>query len=562
MERIYKQSAVAVMVIAVLVCCCVCTGAETSSKAELQLKEVSLFKNGLGFFVSEAEIPKKAESFYIVPQAAPVHGTFWVSYPEKVKVEMLAAREEQTDEEVEVTNILELLAANVGKKVRLIISDEEKIEGVIEQFVIEEPKEPANPYSPGSVPPGQTRRMGGYVSMPELVIVKTKEGEAAIRAGNIRRIDFVDEKATRTRVNKLKEYRLDVNLAKGSGRGTIGVSYLAKGVTWAPSYIIDVTEPEEAKMSAKAEVLNEICDFDGVDLQLVTGFPNVQFSDVVSPLALKENLAGFLQALSSGQSVRGRAAGRMENVMRQSVMYQAEAMDASGVLMPAYGAAEAGKVAEDLFLYPVRDVTLCKGCVGYVPLFTETVPYKHIYQWQIPNYLDEYERYRSDVRPGEKDEQVVWHCIRLENNTKVPWTTAPAEIVKENTILGQDILSYTPAKAKSTVRITRAVGVKAEEAEFEQERKRDAAQMYGYHYDLVTIDGKLSLSNFQEKAITLEITKILSGELKSAELEPKADKLARGLRIMNTVLKLTWTIELGAGEQKEISYTYDVYIRR
>ena len=44
--------------------------------------------------------------------------------------------------------------------------------------------------------------------------------------------------------------------------------------------------------------------------------------------------------------------------------------------------------------------------------------------------------------------------------------------------------------------------------------------------------------------------------------EPKADKLARGLRMMNPVLKLTWTIELGPGEQKEIDYTYDVYIRR
>ncbi len=561
MERNFRRLSFVAAVSVVLAGWCMCTAADTGSEAKLQLKEVSLFKNGLGFFVSEAEIPKKAESFYIIPQAAPAHGTFWVSYPEKVKAEMLVAKEEQTDKEVEVTNMLDLLAANIGKKLRLVVSDEEIIEGVIEQFVAEEPKEPANPYSPGSVTPEQ-RRTGGYVSTPELVIVKTKEGEVAIRTGSIRRIDFIDTKATRTRTDKVKNYRLDVNLGKGSGRRKIGVSYLAKGVTWAPSYLIDITEPEEAKIAAKAEVINEVCDFDGVDLELVTGFPNVQFSDVVSPLAMKENLASFLQALSSGQSRRGRAAGRLANVMRQSVVYSAEEMDASGALMPAYGAAEAGKVAEDLFLYPVRNVTLCKGCVGYVPLFTEAVPYKHIYQWQIPDYLDEYERYRSDVRPGEKGEQEVWHCIRLENNTKVPWTTAPAEVIKENAILGQDILNYTPVKAKSTVRITRAVSVKAEEAEFEKERKRDAAQMYGYHYDLVTIDGKLSLNNFQEKAITLEITKTMSGELKEAGSDPKVDKLARGLRMMNPVLKLTWTIELGPGEQKDIDYTYDVYIRR
>ena len=33
--------------------------------------------------------------------------------------------------------------------------------------------------------------------------------------------------------------------------------------------------------------------------------------------------------------------------------------------MPAYGAAEMGKTAEDLFLYPVENVRLSKGEVGY-----------------------------------------------------------------------------------------------------------------------------------------------------------------------------------------------------
>ncbi len=150
----------------------------------------------------------------------------------------------------------------------------------------------------------------------------------------------------------------------------------------------------------------------------------------------------------------------------------------------------------------------------------------------------------------------------MENTTKVPWTTAPAEIVKEGFILGQDTLNYTPSGGETTLRITQAVSVKAEQIELETERKRDAAQLYGYHYDLVTVEGKLSVRNFQTKAITLEISKTLSGEVGSSQPEAKIESLARGLSRMNAVKKLTWTIELEPGESKQLGYVYGVYVRR
>ena len=86
--------------------------------------------------------------------------------------------------------------------------------------------------------------------------------------------------------------------------------------------------------------------------------------------------------------------------------------------------------------------------------------------------------------------------------------------------------------------------------------------MYGNHFDLITVQGKLSVTNLLQKAITLEITKTLSGEVKASMPQAKIEKMAQGLRRMNTMAKLTWTIELKTGEHKEIEYTYDVYVRR
>lgn len=532
------------------------------AQADVQLQQVSLFKNGLGFFVSQVACPDKKNSFSFIPAAAPSHGTFWVSYPAKVKLEGLNAKEIDAAQTIEATTISELLKANVGGTVKLwCLEKDEPIEGTIKYFPEDRAAPRPDPYLPGRAGYGD-RSYIGYVpsfSQSHLMVIETNKTEVAVDPATVRRAEFTGDKPKKTFVRKNKSMQLDVRLNAPAGGEKLIVSYLAKGITWAPSYMVDIADSNKARISAQAAVINEACDLNDVTVQLVTGFPNLQFADVVSPLALKEDLAQFLQALIRGQSERGRAPV-MANVMAQSMEYGGRA---GGEIMPAYGAAEAGKVAEDLFVYPVRKVNLAKGQVGYLPLFTESVPYKHIYQWNIPDYINEEERYSYDRRrEGGEQKEEVWHCLRLENTTKVPWTTAPAETFQDGLILGQDTLNYTPVSGQATLRITQAVNVKAEQRELETDRKRDALQLYGDHFDLITVEGKLSVSNFQQKAVTVEITKTLSGEVKSSQPEAKTESLAKGLRRMNALRKLTWTIELGPQETKPLSYVYEVYVRR
>ena len=558
MERIKKSLILAVVMNFVLfILPAYATSEAAAAQAEVKLQQVALFKNGLGFFVSEVIIPDDKDSFSIIPFAAASHGTFWVSYPPKVKLESLTAKEIESEELVEAISIEELLKANIGRKVRLSFSGRE-IDCMIKYFAEDRERPRPDPYAPGAARPAPDYR-GGDFMRSRLMIIETDAGEICIKPQDVQKVEFLGGKAEKTFARKSKAMQLDVKMSAPAGGKKLILSYLAKGITWAPSYMVDVTDGDKARISAKAAVINEACDLDGVTIQLVTGFPHLQFADVVSPFALKESLAQFLQSLMRGESERGRL-----GVMSQVMFQRADYRPPSEAVMPAYGAAEGGKVAEDLFLYPVENVHLAKGEVGYLPLFTESVPYKHIYQWEIPDYVSEEDRYsyRRRREEGREPEEEVWHCLRMENTTKVPWTTAPAEIVKEGLILGQDTLNYTPAQGETTLRITQAVSVKAEQLELEIERKRDAAQLYGHHYDLITVEGKLSVTNFQKKAITLEITKTLSGEVKSSQPEAKIETLARGLRRMNAVRKLTWTIELEPGEQKQVSYIYDVYVRR
>ncbi len=545
-------------------------------QTEEKLLQAALFKNGLGFFTSEVTCPKKKDTFSFTPSLAASYGTFWVAYPSKVQVESLVTREIELEESAEVILVRELLKANLGKKVEVGLysfdKDEVLISGILSYVAEDRLGEEPNPYGPGTWGYSRNRNYpygynygwnysGQSYSSPtatsSLVILETDAGEVALDCQQIKRIRFLEGEAEKTITSKKKSIQLEVRLRKSAGGEKITISYLAKGITWAPSYIVDIGNNQEARISAKATVINEACDLDNVTVQLITGFPHLQFSDVFSPLFLKENLSQFLQSLIRTENQQRWGPQVSMNVMRQSARYEG---DSSGI-MPTYSTAEAGKTAEDLFLYPVEHVKLAKKEVGYLPLFTESVPYKHIYTWDIPDYIDREDRYyyNRNNREEEKPEE-VWHCLRMENTTKIPWTTAPAETIKEGVILGQDTLFYTPPKGKTTLKITQAVSVKAEQGEYETNRVRNAATFYNTSYDLVTIEGKLTITNFKSEQITLEINKKLSGEVKLSRPEAKVETLAKGLKRVNPVKKLIWTIDLKAGESTQLGYTYSVYV--
>jgi hypothetical protein len=281
-------------------------------------------------------------------------------------------------------------------------------------------------------------------------------------------------------------------------------------------------------------------------------------------MAMKQGLADFLRSLAAGGRREDRGITTQAVTGIPFVRAGGVGGFAGGVRQasPDYGAAAATQVVEDLFLYPLEDITLAPTEVGYYPLLTETVPYTEFYQWEIPDYVSEEDRY-GDPRREERDKsEEVWHSLRLTNTTNLPWTTAPAEIMKDGQIIGQDIVNYTPGKAEGTVKITQAVGVRAEQTELEVGRDRETLRMYGDVFDRVTIEGTLHVTNYQAESISLQIAKLLSGELKDSSPKARDIALARGLRRVNPTHLLTWKLQLQPGEHQEVTYVYDVLVRR
>src|SRR6185369_3185177 len=55
----------------------------------------------------------------------------------------------------------------------------------------------------------------------------------------------------------------------------ITVSYLTKGMAWAPSYRVDITDAKNLTIEQDATVKNELMDIESTELQLISGFPSV-----------------------------------------------------------------------------------------------------------------------------------------------------------------------------------------------------------------------------------------------------------------------------------------------
>ena len=526
-----------------------------SQTVKSRFVSLSLFKNGLGFVTSEGMLSEKNEKNLFEPLPVPVHGTFWI-YPvgKGVIIKDAKAFEKEFIESVPAITIAEILEANVGKEVTLQLSPEKSVTGKILSV-------PASRTQPSPAPQLRVPYYPSPIETASLMAFQTEEGVLFLNKNSVQQVSVTPPGSVRplrgdfnTEIERKKKgAALEINATNPSGKGKAGFQYLTKGITWAPSCSVDITDTKKARILAKAEIINEIGDLEGISVNFVSGFPNFQFSEVSSPIAMQGDLAAFLNNLAHPS---GREGGRSSVVTQQAVMfnYSAPSEEFSG-----YTTRPEGQTMEELFLYEKKDVHLKKGERGYYPLYEMEVPYEHIYEWTIGDTIDEQERYRRDEKPQTTEE--VWHSIRLTNTGKIPWTTSPAMTTQTGQILGQDILYYTSPGARSNLRITQAVDIKADQAEFETSRKRNAARFYGYNYDLVEVQGVLNATNYKNREVVLTISKTLSGEVLSSSPDAKIEKIAKGLKRVNPKCLLTWEIPVKPSEKIQIEYRYEVYVR-
>ncbi len=519
-------------------------------------KNIAVFKNGLGFFMREGTV-RLSDGWAVteyVPNAS--LGSLWIGSLDKDTIlEEVIGFKEDVQRSFEAISIEELLVSNIGKKVKITYGDK-IIEGTIKS--VPGPRAPEKGEGSGidSTRPVYDPRL--QPKLAAIVILDTGDGEVVINKSNISKVEFSKGFST-SYLSKEKAKRIRFKVTASKKEAKLGLSYLQKGITWVPSYLINIGDSKKARITMKATLINDAEELENVDFFFVVGYPNFLFADVLSPMALEESITQFMQAL--GREGRQEDAGGMIAITRQRADFRESGMLANldygyETIKGLPGAAE-----EDLFLYHKDKISIKKGERAYYPIFFDEVDYIHIYEWEIPDTINVDPRGYQRSEQQKKEKEHVWHSVKLSNSTKYPWTTAPAFVVSGWNPLSQDTLNYTPKNAKANLKLTVATDVKHDRQEFEMDRQRDV-KIYNHNYDLVTVKGELSIKNHNNKEITMEIKKRLTGEATEVSHKGKIEKVAEGLRGVNQNSSISWEIPLKAGEEINVTYKYKVYITR
>ena len=86
----------------------------------------------------------------------------------------------------------------------------------------------------------------------------------------------------------------------------------------------------------------------------------------------------------------------------------------------------------------------------------------------------------------------VLHKIRLANSSEMPFTTAPALILRDDRVLAQGLMTYASPGAETDLDITSAVDIRVKKTDTETKRTPNAASWQGDSYGRIDLGHDLA----------------------------------------------------------------------
>ena len=536
-----------------LLFCAVAVQAEDAaiSAPKMPIREITVFKDGHALVLHEGEMPVNDAGHVVVDGLpVPVMGSFWpyAAEPGSTLTGVVAGHQNVRVER-DAASIADLLTANKGAQVTLALKSRDSCTGTL-------------------------LSLNG-----SLALIKTLEGLRPIPLDAIDSLTLRDKSETRLSEDVSRAaltLRLDW-AAKPPKAARVGMMYLQKGIRWIPSYRIEIDGKGQAKVQLKATLINELADLDNVDAHLVVGVPSFAFKDTPDPISLQRaimELSRYFQADSQTAYAMGNA------IMSQN--YRASETRAPAA--PAPEAPIGDGSAEDVFVFPVKKLSLKKGECLVLPVAEFKIEYKDVYAVEIPMTPPREAQAGFSGRPTSELERLyqapkAMHKIRLMNKTATPITTAPALILQSGRILAQGMTTYTSPGGSSDVEVTAALDLSVRKTESEKERVPNALTWQGNRYQQISLDGKLCLTNYRAVPVEIEVSRVVLGEVatpshagtvekvnlmedpKGAERTPYYGWYASywWWNQLNPVSRISWKVTVEPGKSTDLLYSWKYY---
>ncbi len=506
---------------------------ETPAKS--RIVAVGLFKNGLAVVKREA-ILGRTGTYVLDDVPQPVHGTYWVESAVPIETAVKMREVEVPTNEAVPGNLQEDLA---GKQVTIHFKGDKvpPASGTVMKL------KPAK---------GET---GRPLAAPQghYLVLQTAKGRIYLEKAEIA---YVDAEGTEEKV-KRREARLLLTVGEtDKAENKVAISYLTHGLSWAPSYRIDISDPKTLALEQQAVIKNELTDFDGAEVKLISGFPSVQFAHVTSPLSSRTNWAAFFQELSQ----RGWRSADLDNNRVVGQQPPSNYVSPNALSMAATPTGE----GVDLHYQSIGKRTLAEGDSLALSVAHGKASYERIVEWLVPDTRNEY-GFQVERRGQDEDgDDAAWDALKFKNPFTFAMTTGPALVVADGKFNGQRTSFWVNAGEETVLRINKALSVRTRAIEHEEQKNTgstpDLVWIGGREFRKSTVVGELSVSNHRQETIQLVIRRRFSGELVKADGEPKASLREEGVYSVNRRNELLWTMPLKAGEEKKLTYRYTVLV--
>lgn len=335
---------------------------------------------------------------------------------------------------------------------------------------------------------------------------------------------------------------------------TARITYLTTGITWAPSYSVDLLDGQVLELVQNATIRNELVDLDGVATRLVTGVPVMKCRSVFSPFGSRTGLMEFFdQLVNSERSDYWRWNRQPEaRYMSQSVSLHT-APDFSQITDSLDSA------TEDLQYREIGALQLRTNDSAFLELERARTEYEQLVEVHAaPRGDDQVWRPSKPAADGEPRAK-AWNVLRFRNPFAGAISTGPVTVLHAGDFVSQVEMSWIGEGEVAHLRTSRALSIEAASDEWEVVSSR-VPRSHGDRYGSTKYAGSLQLTNRRAEAIRLRATAEFFGLFHSAESTAQVVAVARRVPNaswqLNPHTEISWELELAPGESITLNYEY------
>ncbi len=497
---------------------------------------VDLFKNGLA--VVRREVTLAGPGRYTVDDVpAPVHGTLWI---------------DSTGGAVDITSRMRDVEVPLSETTPGNLQGDLAGKNVTVHFRSDK-RAPVTGTMVKMKPVKDDETVGQYTS--RFLVIQSGKGRVYVDQSEVGSVEVNAAGDTVPRRRPQLVFTLHAGKpAEAKGAAKVTIRYIANGLSWAPSYRLDITNPRTLLLEQRAVIRNELADLDGAEVRLISGYPSVQYARVRSPLSPRTSWASFFAELASSTLGQQEIDALGNSIVSQQVI----TFNARGPATVSLGATPAGE-GVDLHYQPIGKRTLASGESLSLSVAKGKADYQRIVEWIVPDMRNAYGQPERNDQPG-----VAWDALRFKNPLAFPMTTAPAMVTANGQFNGQRTSYWVNSGEEMILHVEKALSIRTRATEYEQQKNGDDTRTFtwlgGRQYRKVTVEGELTVSNHRKETVPVLIRRRLSGDLVKTEGEPRQQLREEGIYSVNKRQELVWSVLLKGGEEKTLKYTYTVLV--